>query len=256
MANSWFRMYHEFATDPKVQMMSEAMQRRLVMLFCIRCSNDDETFHETELVFQLRISEQEWAETKRVFIQRKFIDEDCNLLNWDERQYRSDSSTARVKAFRERQKKQHETQCNVSVTPQDTDTDSDIKDTNKLVSKKRDTKNAKRAIRLPEDWKCSPDLARAIHERFNLSPEVIQRQEGVFFDYWIGESGAKARKLDWDAAFRVWCSRVDAGGGKGFSSTAKRGGGSQGAVQQAEALQESAARLRDMGPDDVDPLAH
>ena len=23
----WFRLYHEFATDPKVQSMSEAMQR-------------------------------------------------------------------------------------------------------------------------------------------------------------------------------------------------------------------------------------
>lgn len=35
MANPWFRMYSEFATDAKVQMLSEAMQRRYrPRLFC------------------------------------------------------------------------------------------------------------------------------------------------------------------------------------------------------------------------------
>ena len=33
---NWMRLYAEFATDPKVQMMSEAMQRRHVMLFCLK----------------------------------------------------------------------------------------------------------------------------------------------------------------------------------------------------------------------------
>lgn len=37
----WFRMYAEFATDPKVQMLSEADQRRYMMLLCLRCSNGD-----------------------------------------------------------------------------------------------------------------------------------------------------------------------------------------------------------------------
>lgn len=40
MANSWFRLYAEFATDPKVQMMSEAEQRRCVIRMCIRCNGD------------------------------------------------------------------------------------------------------------------------------------------------------------------------------------------------------------------------
>lgn len=61
MANPWFRMYAEFATDPKVQMMSEADQRRFVMLLCLRCSNDDVTLHDDEVAFQLRISNDEWS---------------------------------------------------------------------------------------------------------------------------------------------------------------------------------------------------
>ena len=123
MANPWFRMYHEFATDPKMQMMSEAYQRRWLMLLCGRCSNDGETFHDDEIAFQLRVSLDDWMETKAVFIAKNLIDSDNNILAWDERQYVSDSSTARVKKHRE-QKKQ---QCNVSVTPPDTDTDTEQK---------------------------------------------------------------------------------------------------------------------------------
>ena len=63
MANQWFRMYAEFATDPKVQMMSEANQRRFVMVLCLRCSNDHVTLQDEEVAFQLRISNDEWAQT-------------------------------------------------------------------------------------------------------------------------------------------------------------------------------------------------
>jgi hypothetical protein len=100
----WFRAYAEFAHDPKVQMMSEVMQRRLHMLMCLRCSNTLETLRETELAFFLRISEKDLAETKDLFIAKGFIDSDWVLLNWDKRQFSSDSSTERVRAYRERKK--------------------------------------------------------------------------------------------------------------------------------------------------------
>lgn len=104
MANSWFRVYAEFASDPKVQMMPEHMQRRLIMLMCFRCNETIETLHETELAFALRISHTELAETKTIFVAKGFVDADWNLLNWDKRQFASDSSTERVRAFREKKK--------------------------------------------------------------------------------------------------------------------------------------------------------
>jgi len=104
----WFRLYAEFATDPKVQMMSEAMQRRLVILFCLQCGNGVETFHETEretsIAFSMRISMDEIALTKAEFLRRGFINEDWTLCNWSKRQYASDSSTPRVRRHREKQK--------------------------------------------------------------------------------------------------------------------------------------------------------
>ncbi len=104
MANPWFRLYSEFAHDPKIQMLPEAMQRRYVMLMCLRCSETLETLHETEIAFQLRLSEAELIETKQLFISKNFIDKQWNLLNWDKRQFVSDSSTMRVRKHRNNKK--------------------------------------------------------------------------------------------------------------------------------------------------------
>lgn len=117
MSNPWFRFYHEWDSDPKVQMMSEAMQRRLAMLFCWKCRG--ETFHETRAAFHWRVSETDMAETKALFLQNGFIDEKWNLLNWNRRQFLSDSSTDRVRRFRQGKKHDetlHETKGNVTVT--------------------------------------------------------------------------------------------------------------------------------------------
>ena len=131
MANAWFRMYAKFVTDPDVQMMSEALQRRLVMLLGMRCSNVSETFQDQEVTFVLRISEQETRDTKAAFIAKGFIDSDWRLLKWEKRQYVADSSTERVRRHRQHQNlgKNDGTESsvtrNVTVTPPDTDTDTD-----------------------------------------------------------------------------------------------------------------------------------
>lgn len=132
MANQWFRMYSEFATDAKVQMLSEAMQRRYLMLMCLRCSNALVTLHDEEIAFQLRISDEELAETKALFIKKGFIDSAWNLLNWEKRQFASDSSKDRVAKHRALQKQKQEQASNGDVTLHetkanglDTDTDTD-----------------------------------------------------------------------------------------------------------------------------------
>ncbi len=121
MANPWFRMYAEFATDPKVQMLSEVDQRRYVMLLCLRCSNGDVTLQDEEVAFQLRVTPEEWAASKARFMAKGLIDEANQPTAWDRRQYASDSSAARVAVHRQRKKQA----CNVTETPPDTDTDTE-----------------------------------------------------------------------------------------------------------------------------------
>jgi 5-methylcytosine-specific restriction endonuclease McrA len=82
-------------------MMTEVNQRRLVMLFCIRC-NGQETLLDEQVAFQLRISSDEWLETKAEFTRRGFLGEDNVILNWDKRQFLSDSSATRVRKHREK----------------------------------------------------------------------------------------------------------------------------------------------------------
>ena len=81
MSNPWFRMYSEFMNDPKVQLMSEVNQRRLVMIFCMRC-NGNVTLQDKHVTFMLRISDTEWSDSKAEFIDNGFIDNDNNVLNW------------------------------------------------------------------------------------------------------------------------------------------------------------------------------
>lgn len=129
--NTWFRMYSEFADDPKVQMMPEHMQRRLVMLFCERCKGG--TLHETERAFHWRVSLTELAETKALFLEKGFIEDDWTVTNWNKRQFISDSSTSRVRRFRSGRKQDetfHETHETQSETvPEQNRTDSDTEQT-------------------------------------------------------------------------------------------------------------------------------
>jgi hypothetical protein len=135
MANPWFRLYSEFAHDPKIQMLSEAMQRRYVMLLCLRCSEVLETLHETEIAFQLRLSTDELDETKQLFISKNFIDEYWNLLNWDKRQFVSDSSTMRVAKHRNKKKQVSNADETLQKRPSNAiDTDTDTEQTQKRTT--------------------------------------------------------------------------------------------------------------------------
>ena len=202
MANQWFRMYSEFATDAKVQMMSEAMQRRYLMLMCLRCSNALVTLHDEEIAFQLRISDEELAETKALFIKKGFIDSAWNLLNWEKRQFASDSSKERVAKHRALQKQKQEQSSNADVTLHETkanglDTDTDTEQSISAPSAK-----SPRGTALPKDWTL-PDDWKTWAEKERPDVDVVTVAES-FRDFWIAKPGKDGRKADWQATWRNW----------------------------------------------------
>jgi hypothetical protein len=202
MANPWFRLYSEFAHDPKVQMLSEAMQRRYVMLMCLRCSEVLETLHETEIAFQLRLSTEELEQTKQLFISKNFIDKHWNLLNWDKRQFVSDSSTMRVAKHRNKKKQVSNADETLQKRPSNAiDTDTDTEQIQKKV-------NNKRGSRLAQDWFLSKSMGDwATQERPDLDVRQVAEQ---FKDYWVAQAGQKGVKLDWDATWRNWVRNTKA----------------------------------------------
>lgn len=204
MANQWFRMYAEFASDPKVQMMSEAMQRRLVMLFCMRCCDVTVTLSDEEIAFQLRISDEELASTKDLFMRRGFIDSDWNIVNWEKRQYASDSSAERTRAYRKRLR-------DAAVTSQPSQ--SDALEQNRTEQNRTDLaqpdsepKRSPAGSRLPAGWQL-PAAWRtwAISERPDVDPD---HQASIFADHWHSKPGKDGRKTDWQATWRNWIRRV------------------------------------------------
>lgn len=198
MANPWFRLYSEFAHDPKIQMLPEAMQRRYVMLLCLRCSETLETLHETEIAFQLRLDEAQLLETKQLFISKNFIDKHWKILNWDKRQFVSDSSTMRVRKYRDKKKQEGNDDETLPKRPSNAvDTDTDKKQNrNKLGSR------LAQDFIFPSDW-----LVFCKQERPDLQP--VQTFE-KFKDYWIAQAGQKGVKLDWFATWRNWVRNTNA----------------------------------------------
>ena len=200
MANPWFRLYSEFAHDPKIQMLSEAMQRRYVMLLCLRCSETLETLHETEIAFQLRLDEAQLLETKQLFISKKFIDENWKILNWDKRQFVSDSSTERVARHRQKKKQASNATETLQQRPSnaiDTETDTDKKQNNRKVGSR-----LSKDLLFTAEW-----LVFCKQERPDLQPLRTFEQ---FKDYWVAQPGQKGVKLDWDATWRNWVRNTNA----------------------------------------------
>lgn len=202
MANQWFRLYAEIANDPKIQMMSEAHQRRYIMLLCIRC-NGDVTLQDEEVAFQLRISNEDWSSTKALFLSKNLIGADNKPTAWDKRQFASDSSAARVAKHRENKKKE----CNVTVTPQnrtDTDTDTDTEEKKKTTRVPRfDAQAHLVSIGIPQDlaidW---------LKQRKTLKAEATKSAiDGI-------EREAAKANMPLEAALRECCAR----GWRGFKA--------------------------------------
>lgn len=75
--------------------------------------------------------------------------------------------------------------------------------------KRREEKLVGRASRIPAAWEPSDSLTSWFRE--NRPDLDLFATVANFRDHWIAASGTKARKHDWDAAFRTW-ARNERGG--------------------------------------------
>lgn len=229
LPSKWFRMYAEFATDPKVQMLSEADQRRFMMVLCLRCSNGDVTLHDEEVAFQLRISDDEWSRTKGVLTARKLIDDDNKPVAWEKRQYASDSSAERVSKHREKKKKERNGDVTLQSRPVEAETEKEA-DTSSLrsdgvqgkgtaapvtppsppASPTAESKAGAKGSSLPDDWKLPKAWGEwALTERKDWTADTVRRQADLFRDHWRANANQRnAKKADWEATWRNWVRKA------------------------------------------------
>lgn len=122
----WFRMHDEILDDPKVQKLPAEDFRAWVNLLCLASKNGGVLPDVDDIAFALRRSPNDTLTLVERLLNATLIDKRSGGPNgfhyaphgWEERQYKSDTSTERVKRFRQRSK-------TVSETPPEPETDTE-----------------------------------------------------------------------------------------------------------------------------------
>jgi hypothetical protein len=129
----WFRLYHRIVDDTKLKLLAFEDRWHFVAVCCLKSSGlidkPDTDLRTREIAVALGVQLRELDEISRRLREVGLVDEYLNPLAWDELQFKSDNSTARVQAYRERQQNQGgngtKRSRNVTVTAQETDTDTE-----------------------------------------------------------------------------------------------------------------------------------
>lgn len=104
----WFRLYDEVVDDPKVQRLSPELFKSWINLLCLASRNNGVLPPVIDLEFNLRMKREDIEKLVSELRQHGLIDETKKGVlkphAWEKRQYKSDTSTDRVKRFRERSK--------------------------------------------------------------------------------------------------------------------------------------------------------
>lgn len=123
-SDSWFRFYNTAPDSPKVLLLTDAQFRAWVMLLSLASKLGGVIPGSIDLIAKtLRKPAQKAADTIQVLLSAGLLDAtDAGYEphNWNERQFKSDTSTPRVKRFRAKSR-------NVSETPQRQSTETESK---------------------------------------------------------------------------------------------------------------------------------
>jgi hypothetical protein len=198
----WFRFYSEALDDPKVQSLPPDAFKAWVNLLCIASKTSGALPPIDQIAFHLRCDNETATAFHEELAKRGLIDvgaRGSRIHSWDKRQYKSDTSTERVKRFRKREE-------SVSVTPPEPytepDTDTDKKE---VILSPQAAPKPKNGSRLPDDWALPKAWGNwALENVAGATVETVRSQADQFRDYWVGKAGAGARKADWEATWRNW----------------------------------------------------
>lgn len=139
MSLPWLRLYTEYATDPKIQILAFDDQRHFVMLLCLKgngtldCEAANEAYRERLIAKALGLDASAALEAKRRLMEGGLITADWNPCKWEGRQYASDHDAAeRQKRYRENKKRDSDVTVTTALR------DSDATDKKRLDKTRRD----------------------------------------------------------------------------------------------------------------------
>ena len=129
-ANPWFRMYSDFMFDEKIEFIAFEDQRHYVFILCMKNAGllDKEYAQpgmlERIVSKRLGLFGESFESARKRLVEADLIDSSFQPVAWDKRQFLSDTSAERTKAYRERMKRHGD----VTVTVQETETDTDTEE--------------------------------------------------------------------------------------------------------------------------------
>lgn len=77
-----------------------------------------------------------------------------------------------------------------------------------IVTPRESAREKSRGSRLSEDWHLPREWGEWAMVEEGMDELQIRREADRFRDYWLGKSGAAARKADWQATWRNWIRRA------------------------------------------------
>lgn len=252
----WFRFYAEVLNDPKVQKLDGDTFKDWVNLLCVASQNGGKLPGIDDLAFVMRRSSHACLTLVSRLLDAGLLDVRQGGLHgihyaphgWEKRQFKSDTSTERVKRFRA-------VSGNVSETPPDTDTDTEKKEDaslrsasaseaceSALIEKQKKPPDKNRGSRLPENWHPGDDWLNFTSSE-GLTNDDAKRELENFRDYWRSVAGASGVKLDWLATWRNRVRDVSARA-KRYPQRSQAGGGRAEPSSTLGAYQRAAARFQ------------
>lgn len=217
MNQRWFRFYNDAVNDPKVQRLSGELFKAWVNVLCLASKNGGKLPTLTDLAFILRVPEDRALAHIEALSAEGLLDQiegEYEPHNWHGRQYQSDTSTERVKKFRERQR-------NVSETPSDTEQNRTESETESerasappnIVSIKGKYVFEGQIIKLTQEqydrWTKAyphiPDLTACLHTADSYYTENPPRDGKWFFPVsrWLERANAEAKSSGRRAGYGV-----------------------------------------------------
>lgn len=126
----WFRLYHRIIDDEKIRLLAFEDRWHFVALCCLKADGlldeDESSVKWRKIAVKMGVQSRELDEIRRRLSEVGLVDDDMHPVAWDDLQYKSDTSTERVRKYREKTRASvKKRDGNVSVTPQDTETDTE-----------------------------------------------------------------------------------------------------------------------------------
>jgi hypothetical protein len=226
----WCRLYNETASDPKFRYIaatagvSPAIVLGVWTAMLCRASDNKGCARGTLIGFDCRIVAFDLGLEPAVLLRIRnamegFLLNGDFIIAWQKRQFESDASRERTRAYRERKSPvtsqipdgdvtqeesdvshRHVTACDM---PEEKRGEEIRKDKTASVSTIEVGHAPRKARRLPPDWQPSPEDA-GYADQIGLDARRVSEN---FRDYWHAKSGASATKMDWSATWRTWCRR-------------------------------------------------